>query len=135
MNEELIAKITSEIEARKVELLELLTELVSFPTVSPPARNTNNVQEFIKGYLEELGFTTDKWDVYPGDPNVVGILPGSSSNKFKSLIVNGHVDVAEVGADVMTGPLSVMTALLNHPLTDIGLAKFLDDHRKASLPK
>jgi formylaminopyrimidine deformylase len=97
LNEELIAKITSEIEARKVELLELLTELVSFPTVSPPARNTNNVQEFIKGYLEELGFTTDKWDVYPGDPNVVGILPGSSSNKFKSLIVNGHVDVAEVG--------------------------------------
>src|SRR3954468_6297525 len=97
MTEDLIGKISREIEARKGELLELLTELVSFPTVSPPARNTNNVQEFIKGYLEELGFTTDKWDVYPGDPNVVGILPGSSSNKFKSLIVNGHVDVAEVG--------------------------------------
>ena len=45
------------------------------------------------------------------------------------------IQCAEVGADVMTGPLSVMTALLNHPLTDIGLAKFLDDHRKASLPK
>lgn len=45
------------------------------------------------------------------------------------------IQCAEVGADVMTGPLSVMTALLNHPLTDIGLAKFLDDHRKAGLPK
>lgn len=45
------------------------------------------------------------------------------------------IQCAEVGADVMTGPLSVMTALLNHPLTDIGLAKFLDDHRKASQPK
>ncbi|MEH7094343.1 acetylornithine deacetylase [Neobacillus vireti] len=97
MNEELIEKITGEIEARKGELLELLTELVSFPTVSPPARNTNSVQEFIKGYLDALGFTTDKWDVYPGDPNVVGMLPGASPSQFNSLIVNGHVDVAEVG--------------------------------------
>jgi transaldolase len=39
---------------------------------------------------------------------------------------------AEIGADVMTGPLSVMTALLNHPLTDIGLAKFLADHKKVN---
>ncbi|CCH00947.1 transaldolase [Fibrella aestuarina BUZ 2] len=41
------------------------------------------------------------------------------------------IQCAEIGADVMTGPLSVMTALLNHPLTDIGLAKFLADHKKA----
>ncbi|WP_160719732.1 acetylornithine deacetylase [Bacillus sp. USDA818B3_A] len=92
-----MGRITGEIEARKGELLELLTDLVAFPTVSPPARNTNDVQEFIKGYLEELGFTTDKWDVYPGDPNVVGILTGESPGKYNSLIVNGHVDVAEVG--------------------------------------
>ncbi|TAH23978.1 MAG: fructose-6-phosphate aldolase [Cytophagales bacterium] len=39
---------------------------------------------------------------------------------------------AEIGADVMTGPLSVMTALLNHPLTDSGLAKFLADHKKVN---
>ena len=42
------------------------------------------------------------------------------------------VQCAEIGADVMTGPLSVMLALLNHPLTDIGLAKFLADHKKVS---
>ena len=41
------------------------------------------------------------------------------------------IQCAEIGADVMTGPLSVMLALLNHPLTDIGLAKFLADHKKA----
>jgi fructose-6-phosphate aldolase, TalC/MipB family len=34
------------------------------------------------------------------------------------------IQCAEIGADVMTGPLSAITALLNHPLTDIGLAKF-----------
>ena len=42
------------------------------------------------------------------------------------------IQCAEIGADVMTGPLSVMLALLNHPLTDIGLAKFLADHKKVS---
>lgn len=39
---------------------------------------------------------------------------------------------AEIGADVMTGPLSTILALLNHPLTDSGLAKFLADHAKAN---
>lgn len=42
------------------------------------------------------------------------------------------IQCAEIGADVMTGPLSVIKALLNHPLTDIGLAKFLDDNKKAA---
>ncbi len=39
---------------------------------------------------------------------------------------------AEIGADVMTGPLSAILALLNHPLTDKGLAQFLADHAKAA---
>ena len=37
---------------------------------------------------------------------------------------------AEIGADVMTGPLSSILSLLNHPLTDSGLAKFLSDYKK-----
>jgi len=39
---------------------------------------------------------------------------------------------AKIGADVMTGPLSAMLALLKHPLTDSGLATFLTDHAKAA---
>jgi transaldolase len=42
------------------------------------------------------------------------------------------VKCAEIGADVVTCPLSVITALLHHPLTDSGLAKFLADHKKAN---
>ena len=42
------------------------------------------------------------------------------------------IECAEIGADVMTGPLSAIEALLKHPLTDIGLAKFLADHAKAN---
>lgn len=42
------------------------------------------------------------------------------------------VTCAEIGADVITSPLSSILALLKHPLTDIGLEKFLADHRKAN---
>lgn len=42
------------------------------------------------------------------------------------------IDCAKLGADVMTGPLSSITGLLSHPLTDIGLAKFLADHKKVN---
>lgn len=42
------------------------------------------------------------------------------------------IQCAEVGADVMTGPLSAIKGLLNHPLTDIGLEKFLADYAKGN---
>jgi len=42
------------------------------------------------------------------------------------------VGCAKLGADVMTGPLSAITSLLKHPLTDSGLAQFLADHAKVS---
>jgi len=42
------------------------------------------------------------------------------------------VKCAEIGADVVTCPLNVITGLLNHPLTDSGLAKFLADHKKVN---
>ena len=42
------------------------------------------------------------------------------------------IQCAEAGADVATCPLKVITGLLNHPLTDKGLAAFLADHKKAA---
>ncbi|WP_256005977.1 MULTISPECIES: fructose-6-phosphate aldolase [Pedobacter] len=42
------------------------------------------------------------------------------------------VNCAKIGADVITGPLAAITALLKHPLTDTGLAQFLADHKKAA---
>ncbi|WP_417195989.1 fructose-6-phosphate aldolase [Bizionia sp.] len=42
------------------------------------------------------------------------------------------IDCAKLGADVMTGPLSAIEGLLKHPLTDIGLAKFLEDFKKGN---
>lgn len=42
------------------------------------------------------------------------------------------IKCAEIGSDVMTGPLSAIKALLKHPLTDIGLEKFLADYQKVN---
>lgn len=42
------------------------------------------------------------------------------------------VDAALSGADIITAPIGPILGLLKHPLTDIGLAKFLADHKKAN---
>jgi transaldolase len=42
------------------------------------------------------------------------------------------INCASIGADVMTGPLSAIKALVKHPLTDIGLQQFLADHAKGN---
>ena len=42
------------------------------------------------------------------------------------------IDCAKIGADVMTGPLSSITGLIKHPLTDSGLKKFLEDFKKGN---
>lgn len=42
------------------------------------------------------------------------------------------VNCAKIGADVMTGPLSSITGLLKHPLTDIGIAQFIADYEKGN---
>ena len=42
------------------------------------------------------------------------------------------IQCAEAGSDVVTCPLKVITGLLNHPLTDIGLEKFLADYKKGN---
>lgn len=42
------------------------------------------------------------------------------------------IKCAEIGSDVVTCPLKVIMDLLNHPLTDSGLAKFLADHKKVN---
>ncbi|WP_370087693.1 fructose-6-phosphate aldolase [Ekhidna sp.] len=42
------------------------------------------------------------------------------------------IQCAEIGADVATCPLSVITGLLKHPLTDSGLEKFLADYQKSN---
>ncbi|RXZ84922.1 acetylornithine deacetylase [Paenibacillaceae bacterium] len=97
MSDLLIGELQSQVEKRQAELVELLAELVAFPTVSPPARNTQQVQEYVARQLAASGFQPELWEVYPGDPNVTAIKQGTHSNTYRSLLLNGHIDVAEVG--------------------------------------
>lgn len=41
------------------------------------------------------------------------------------------VDAAKAGADIATLPYKVLQQMFHHPLTEKGLAQFLEDHRKA----
>ncbi|MFY0545415.1 acetylornithine deacetylase [Brevibacillus sp. H7] len=92
-------RVVAAIEERREELFSLLKTMISFPTVSPPARNTDAAQTWMAEKLRSLGFEVDRWTVFPGDDNVVGTLKGTRSSKTRSLIINGHIDVAEVGDD------------------------------------
>ena len=42
------------------------------------------------------------------------------------------IQCMEAGADVSTCPLNAILGLLNHPLTDSGLAKFLEDYKRVN---
>jgi acetylornithine deacetylase/succinyl-diaminopimelate desuccinylase family protein len=89
------AEVDAWLSAHRARLVETLAELVAFPTPSPPGRNTAAAQAYVRRRLEAAGCTVEQWDVHPGDPDVVGVLPGSGGGR--SLLLNGHVDVAEVG--------------------------------------
>lgn len=45
------------------------------------------------------------------------------------------VEAAKIGGDICTMPLAVYKQLVQHPLTDIGLKKFLSDWEKQNVPK
>ena len=70
--------------------------------------------------IEEI---RDIYDNYAFDTEIL-----SASVRHTMHIIN----CAKIGADVMTGPLSAIKGLLNHPLTDKGLAQFLADHKKGN---
>lgn len=40
------------------------------------------------------------------------------------------VNCAKIGSDVITAPLDVIQSLISHPLTDIGMNKFIEDTKK-----
>jgi len=86
------------------------------------------VSPFI-GRIDDTG-----WD---GMELVAQIVNIYSIQGFKTEILaasirnpNHIIRAAELGADVCTCPLESILGLLKHPLTDIGLAKFLDDAKK-----
>ena len=90
----------------------------------------NYVSPFI-GRLDDIGF--DGLDLISQIIHIYQNYGITTEVLAASIRHTTHlIKCAEMGADVATCPLSVITGLLNHPLTDKGLAQFLADHAKAS---
>ncbi|HTZ11699.1 MAG TPA: fructose-6-phosphate aldolase [Candidatus Margulisiibacteriota bacterium] len=60
-----------------------------------------------------------------------------SNYKFKTEIIVASVrnplhvlEAAKIGADIATIPFAVIEQLIKHPLTDIGIQRFIEDHKK-----
>ncbi|MEX2594384.1 MAG: fructose-6-phosphate aldolase [Anditalea sp.] len=88
------------------------------------------VSPFI-GRLDDIGF--DGLDLIEQIVRIYQTYGMATEVLAASLRHTMHlIKCAEIGADVVTCPLNVITGLLNHPLTDKGLAQFLADHAKAN---
>ena len=77
-------------------------------------------------YSDGVGLVAQIVDLYQTYDYTTQVLAASIRNTLHIL------QCAEVGADVVTCPLSAIKGLLTHPLTDIGLEKFLADYRKVN---
>jgi succinyl-diaminopimelate desuccinylase len=103
-------RLSTEIDARRVDLVALTQALVRIPTVNPPGRDYRTICEFIEARLRPSGFdcTLVRAEGAPGDSdryprwNIVarrdGARPGDTVH------FNSHTDVVEVGHDWTTDP-------------------------------
>jgi acetylornithine deacetylase/succinyl-diaminopimelate desuccinylase family protein len=88
------------VDAERDFVIDLTRDMVRIPTVNPkfvadPELNREReLQDLLMVRLEALGCTIDRYDVFPGRPNLIGSLPG---NEERSLLLCGHVDVVPEG--------------------------------------
>ena len=98
--EALVSRVLDEVDAHADETVGLLRELIGVRSENPkltggPAGAEAECQALLGERLRGLGLTLDQWEVYPGRPDLVGVLRGSGGGR--SLILNGHVDVVPAG--------------------------------------
>jgi formylaminopyrimidine deformylase len=122
------------VNADSPSVIDILGQLVSFPSLNPPGAE-GPAQQWIAGLLRNWKLEVDVFDVFPGRPDVVGVLKGTGGGR--SLILNGHVDVVPPGdLKKWSGDPYTMRVdgerLIGRGVTDMksGLAGFLAAIRK-----
>ena len=85
------------IDEARPRIVETVKTLVAFETPNPPGHNEARAQDWISDRLASIGMSVDVFDVLPGRPDVVGRLPGAEP-EGRSVLFNGHIDVAELRA-------------------------------------
>lgn len=99
---ELVDRLRQQAIALEPATIDFLQQLVRIPTENPKlipiqAGAESDCQDVIEARLRSLGLAIDRWDVYPGRPDVVGTLKGTGDEGGRSLILNGHIDVVPAG--------------------------------------
>ena len=97
-----VARLRAAATDLEASTIAFLQELVRIPTENPKlapieAGAEADCQDLIERRLRDLGATIDRWDVYPGRPDVVGTFTGAGGAGARSLILNGHIDVVPAG--------------------------------------
>jgi acetylornithine deacetylase/succinyl-diaminopimelate desuccinylase family protein len=100
LNANLIEQLRTASHRLEAETVALVQELVRIPTENPKLAQIEAgaevvCQDVIEPRMKALGCSTERWEVYPGRPDVVGTLRGSGGGR--SLIINGHIDVVPAG--------------------------------------
>ena len=85
------------VTAHQEELFSLTEALVAFETPCPPGRNTEAIQRFLSEILRAWGAEVRPFPLYPGDNQVVARFAGRGGGG-RSLLINGHVDVASTAS-------------------------------------
>lgn len=103
-DEKLTNVINNWVDNNKDDITDLLKKMVSYKSINhkflsdPKESEANELQNFLEDYLDELNLDnleTDKWEVYPNQPNLIATLKGNNNNN--TLILNGHIDVVPAG--------------------------------------
>lgn len=82
---------------REEEVVELTQSLVRIPSVvrADGSGNEGKVAHFVASKIREIGFDVTMEEVFPGRPNVIGILKGNSPGK--TILFEAHTDVVSEG--------------------------------------
>ena len=96
-----IDAVISHLDANRNHSIELAQELIRIPSVNPKFQlnaswnRESDVQARVAAHLKAGGMTAETYEVFPGRPNVIGVLHGETGER--DLAINGHVDVVPVG--------------------------------------
>jgi len=94
---------------------QLLQDLVRIPSVNPNFEGgmpESAVADYVEAFFERLGLAAERREVRPDRPNVIGILPGASSDA-PGLLLEAHMDTVQIanmtidpfGAEISGGKL------------------------------
>ena len=133
------------VRGKKIKVKDLMTKKLITAKVGTSLTEAKKI--LFKNKIEKLIIVDNNFKckglVTVKDIQKSQIYPEAAKDKKGSLVVAAAIgtgpesfqraeQLAEAGADVCTCPLSSILGLAKHPLTDIGLAKFLADHQKAN---